>query len=42
MNIYMKSIIPSKHHITKLIILDQHEKELHAGPSATITGDELE
>jgi hypothetical protein len=30
-------VLPSKHHITKLIILDQHEKELHAGPSATIT-----
>jgi hypothetical protein len=30
-------VLPSKHHITKLIILDQHQKELHAGPSATIT-----
>ncbi|XP_053390639.1 uncharacterized protein LOC128553495 [Mercenaria mercenaria] len=29
-------LLPAKHHLTKLIIFDAHEKQLHSGTSATI------
>ncbi|XP_063907415.1 uncharacterized protein LOC135125692 [Zophobas morio] len=29
-------VLPSKHHVTKLIILKTHKEQLHAGPAATL------